>query len=59
MKKNHPFPFFRVIIVLAAIFILFSSGALFAAGNRQRQNVLTIYTWAGMFPQEILEGFER
>jgi spermidine/putrescine-binding protein len=38
--------------------VIVLASALFAAGcgNRQR---LTIYTWDEMFPQEILQGFER
>ena len=59
MKFNHLFSFTKKIVILGAIFILLSSGVLYANGNRQRQDVLTIYTWAGMFPQEILDDFER
>ena len=31
---------------------------VFTACSRQNQNVFTLYTWAEMFPQEILDGFE-
>lgn len=43
--------------IIAAIFILGVSGGVFAGGSKQ--NTLTIYTWAEMFPQEILDGFEK
>ena len=46
-------------VILAAVLIFLVSSPLFAGGSGQRQNVFTIYTWAEMFPQEILDGFEK
>jgi spermidine/putrescine-binding protein len=45
------------IAILASVFVLSVQGNLFAGGSRQR--TLTLYTWAEMFPQEILDGFEQ
>ena len=43
--------------LLAAVLILLVSGSVFAGGSKQK--TLTLYTWAEMFPQEILDGFEK
>jgi spermidine/putrescine-binding protein len=46
--------------LIAVILILGVSGSLFASSRQQQQQrTLTLYTWEGMFPQEILDGFER
>ena len=47
----------RFIVLLTAILVIFASGDLFAGGSRQK--TFTLYTWAEMFPQEILDGFEK
>jgi spermidine/putrescine-binding protein len=52
MKKYR---FFTVPLFLAVLLI---PGAIFAGGRRDAGR-LTIYTWEEMFPQEILEGFEK
>ena len=44
-----------VIIVL----VLAVSGGFFMACSKQKEKVLTLYTWAEMFPQEIFDGFEK
>jgi len=44
-------------VLIAAILILGISGNAFAGGSKQKR--LTLYTWAEMFPQEILDGFEK
>jgi len=56
MKKDV-FSTVRFAMLVAAILIIGVSGNLFAGGSRQK--TLTLYTWEGMFPQEILDGFER
>ncbi len=43
-------------IVLAAA-LVFSLAAV--SGCSEKQETLTLYTWEGMFPQEILDGFEK
>ena len=43
--------------LIAAILVFGVTGSLFAAASRQK--TLTIYTWPEMFPQEILNSFER
>ena len=40
-----------LVIAAALIFTL-------AAGCSEQQETLTLYTWEGMFPQEILDVFE-
>ena len=45
------------IIVLTAVLLIVVASGVFARGSRQ--NTLTIYTWAEMFPQDILDEFER
>jgi len=44
-------------VFIAAILVLGAGGNAFAGGSKQK--TLTIYTWAEMFPQEILDGFEK
>ena len=51
--------FFISPIILAGIILFFVSAMLYAGGGRQSENEFTIYSWAEMFPQEILDGFER
>ncbi|MDR2483669.1 MAG: spermidine/putrescine ABC transporter substrate-binding protein, partial [Treponema sp.] len=52
----------RALMMLAALALL-PCGGLFAGGSRQTGRApgggrLTIFTWDGMFPQEVLDGFE-
>jgi spermidine/putrescine-binding protein len=56
MRKN------RFLFVAVALLCVLPAG-LFAGGSRDRQagtekKELTLFTWEGMFPQEILDGFE-
>ena len=44
-------------ILIAAMLLCGISGNVFAGGSKQKR--LTLYTWAEMFPQEILDGFEK
>jgi spermidine/putrescine-binding protein len=48
-------------LVLAAVLVLGIPSGLYAGGSRDKgQNqVFTLYTWSEMFPQEILDGFEK
>ncbi|MCL2006576.1 MAG: spermidine/putrescine ABC transporter substrate-binding protein [Treponema sp.] len=46
----------KMVLIVLLIFLVAAS-ASFARGSRQ--NTFTIYTWAEMFPQEILDEFER
>jgi len=55
-RKNHVSAI-SILVLLATVFILVLSGGLFT-GCAQKKS-LTIYTWAGMFPQSILDGFEK
>jgi spermidine/putrescine-binding protein len=63
MKKNRPvlvsplapLPAAPLVLLLAVLLI---PGLCFA-GGRQSSKRLTIYTWEEMFPQEILDGFEK
>ena len=50
MKKSFVFKAAVVLTICVSVFLL--TGCT-------RQKTLTIYTWAEMFPQEILDGFER
>jgi len=43
--------------LFAVILFLGGRGDVFAGGSKQKR--LTLYTWAEMFPQEILDGFEK
>jgi spermidine/putrescine-binding protein len=52
MKRKNVF----VLTVLIAAFLV-SAASLSAGGSKQK--TLTLYTWAEMFPQEILDGFEK
>jgi len=47
----------RFSVIVAVILVLGVSGGLFAGGSKQK--TFTLYTWAEMFPQEILDGFEK
>jgi spermidine/putrescine-binding protein len=47
----------RFAMLVVAILIISVSGNLFAGSSRQK--TLTLYTWEGMFPQDILDGFEK
>jgi spermidine/putrescine-binding protein len=49
---------YRCLLVLLILAVLLAPGLLFAGGKRDAGR-LTIYTWEEMFPQEILEGFEK
>ncbi len=42
--------------LIAAALILLTALSLFSCGEKKEQ--LNLYTWEGMFPQEILDGFE-
>jgi len=57
MNKKGVFSTVRFAMLVAAILIIGVSGNLFAGGSRQK--TLTLYTWEGMFPQDILDGFEK
>ena len=59
MKKFSFFKAAGFIIPIVMILVFCMPGNLFAGGSRQRQRTLTLYTWAEMFPQEILDGFEK
>ncbi|MDR2133466.1 MAG: spermidine/putrescine ABC transporter substrate-binding protein [Treponema sp.] len=54
MKKSH-------CLFMLAVLLLFPFGAASAGGSGQKgpKKELTIYTWDEMFPQEILDGFEK
>jgi spermidine/putrescine-binding protein len=45
-----------VLFFSLALIVVFVPGCRGAAGS---PGTLTLYTWAGMFPQEILDGFEK
>ena len=45
---------FAIIILVLAVSLGF-----FTACSKQKEKVLTLYTWAEMFPQEIFDGFEK
>jgi spermidine/putrescine-binding protein len=47
--------------VLGMAFILVIPSVLFAGGSKDKQakKEFTLYTWAEMFPQEVLDGFEK
>ena len=45
------------VLFTAAILLLGVTQGLFAGGSKQK--TFTLYTWAEMFPQEILDGFEK
>jgi spermidine/putrescine-binding protein len=49
---------YRYSLVLLVLGVLLIPGLVFAGGRRDAKR-LTIYTWEEMFPQEILEGFEK
>ena len=57
MKRNCFFGAACFAAFLGAILFLTVSGPAYAGGSKQK--TLTIYTWAEMFPQEILDGFEK
>ena len=57
MKKLYLSRTARFTVFLAMAMIIAVSGSLSAGGSRQKR--LTLYTWAEMFPQEILDGFEK
>ena len=45
----------KTIAVLITLIVLFSSFCM--AGFGKKKEILTLYTWVDMFPEEILEGF--
>jgi len=53
-KNNIPIISMTVLVVAAFAFV---SGVLFTGCSQKKS--LTLYTWAGMFPQDILDGFEK
>ena len=57
MKRKYHVLTVPFTIFITAILILGVSGNAFAGGSKQKR--LTLYTWAEMFPQEILDGFEK
>ena len=57
MKKRRFFLAGPCVVLIAAVLFLGGQGNLFAGGSKQK--TLTIYTWAEMFPQEILDSFEK
>jgi spermidine/putrescine-binding protein len=48
-------------LIAAVVLILGIPSGLFAGGSKAKQQnkTFTLYTWSEMFPQEILEGFEK
>jgi thymidylate synthase (FAD) len=56
MKNQRFFLAVPCAALIAVVLVLGVSGGLFAGGSKQ--NTFTLYTWAEMFPQEILDGFE-
>jgi spermidine/putrescine-binding protein len=53
----------KITFVLFAALVLLNAAFLYAGGSRanapaQTNKVFTLYTWAEMFPQDILDGFE-
>ena len=58
MKKNRFSSIASAALVIAAVLSLGVTGSAFAGGSSQKKT-LTIYTWAEMFPQDILDGFEK
>jgi len=57
MKRKRNISIIPFAVFFAAIFIFGAAGNAFAGGSKQK--TLTLYTWAGMFPQDILDGFEK
>ena len=58
MNRSNGFRFYGAALI-AAVIISAVFGGLFAACTKDKQKVFTLYTWAEMFPQEILDGFEK
>jgi len=54
MKKNG---FLFSALLIAAVLAIGIPGSLSAGGSKQK--TFTLYTWAEMFPQDILDGFEK
>ncbi len=48
----------KVISILAALSMLVTPFALTSCSDSESDRTLNLYTWAGMFPDEVLEGFE-
>jgi spermidine/putrescine-binding protein len=53
----------KIAFTLAAALVLINAAFLYAGGSKakapvQTNKAFTLYTWAEMFPQEILDGFE-
>ncbi len=46
-------------LTAAALVLALVLAALAGCGSSKEAKVLNIYTWEGMFPEEILEGFEK
>ena len=58
MKRIFVFRPVQFTVVLAAlVFVFAATGGLFTGCSKQK--TLTIYTWAEMFPPEIITGFEK
>jgi len=53
---NNKNKIFRGTAVMAVVFFLAVTGILTGCS---KQKTFTLYTWAEMFPQEILDGFEK
>ena len=51
--------FMRGGMFIAAALILAVLGGVFTGCSKQKASTFTLYTWAEMFPQEVLDGFEK
>ena len=60
-KKNFSAAFYAAMLALIVVFgfVLFSGCSRQGASQNASQKTLTLYSWAEMFPQDVLDGFEK
>ena len=46
-------------VLLMLLSVLLCLGLFAGCGNKEEKGEFNLYTWDGMFPPEVLEGFEK